>query len=206
MRFFFVDRLLTVEPGVSIEILKNVTTTEDVFEDHFPGHPIMPGALVVETFEQASQLLVALSHDFARVGRLTAVRRAAFRHFVRPGDQLRVRCALEHPRGTGGTLSGPTQPGGAWGAISGPTQPGGTWGAISGPTQPGGAWGAISGPTQLHWTVTAVADVDGRRVASATLELALVAAEGADKEHAERLREVVRVLRAAPIEPGGGLG
>jgi 3-hydroxyacyl-[acyl-carrier-protein] dehydratase len=193
MRFFFVDRLLTVEPGVSIEILKNVTTTEDVFEDHFPGHPIMPGALVVETFEQASQLLVALSHDFARVGRLTAVRRAAFRHFVRPGDQLRVRCALEHPRGTGGTLSGPTQPGGAWGAISGPTQP-------------GGAWGAISGPTQLHWTVTAVADVDGRRVASATLELALVAAEGADKEHAERLREVVRVLRAAPIEPGGGLG
>ena len=167
MRFLFVDRLLAVEPGVAIEILKNVTTTEDVFEDHFPGHPILPGALIVETFEQASQLLVALSHDFSRVGRLGAVRRAAFRHFVRPGDQLRVRCALA---------------------------------GSSDPTR-----GTISGPAQLHWTIAASAEVEGRRVASATLELALVPAEGADKGHAERLREVVRVLRAAPIEPGGGV-
>ena len=156
MRFLFVDRLLAVDPGVAIEILKNVTTTEDVFEDHFPGHPILPGALVVETFEQASQLLVGLSHDFARVGRLTAVRRASFRHFVRPGDQLRVRCAR-------------------------------------------------AGGDERGWTIAASADVDGRRVASATLELVLVPAEGPDKSHAERLRETVRLLRVGPIEPGGGI-
>jgi 3-hydroxyacyl-[acyl-carrier-protein] dehydratase len=155
MRFLFVDRLIAVDPGRAIEILKNVSATEDVFEDHFPGHPILPGALVVETFEQASQLLIALSHDFACVGRLAAVSRAAFRQFVRPGDQLRVRCV-----------------------------------------RTGGGEGA--------WTIAASGEVDGRRAASAVLELTVVPAEGADKEHAERLREAVRVLRAAPIEPGMG--
>jgi len=92
MRFVFVDRILTLDPDRTIEILKNVAATEDVFDDHFPGYPILPGALVVETFEQASQLLIGMSHDFARVGRLCSVERAAFRQFVRPGDQLRVRC------------------------------------------------------------------------------------------------------------------
>src|SRR5437763_16295776 len=92
MRFLFVDRIVTLDPGRTIEILKNVSATEDVFDDHFPGYPILPGALLVETFEQASQLLIGASHDFARVGRLQGVSRAAFRHFVRPGDQLRVRC------------------------------------------------------------------------------------------------------------------
>ena len=93
MRFLFVDRIVAVDPGRTIETLKNVSATEDVFDDHFPGTPIFPGALVIETFEQASQLLIAISHDFARVGTLRGVHRAAFRHFVRPGDQLRVRCA-----------------------------------------------------------------------------------------------------------------
>ena len=155
MRFFFVDRLVAVHPGLTIEILKNVSATEDVFEDHFPGHPILPGALIVETFEQASQLLIGLSHDYARVGRLAAVTRASFRHFVRPGDQLRVRCAR-----TGGD--------------------------------------------ERAWSIAASGEVDGRRVATAMLELTLVPAEGADKQHADRLREAVRVLCSTPIEPGGG--
>jgi 3-hydroxyacyl-[acyl-carrier-protein] dehydratase len=92
MRFVFVDRILALDPDRAIEILKNVAATDDVFDDHFPGYPILPGALVVETFEQASQLLIGVSHDFARVGRLRGVERAVFRQFVRPGDQLRVRC------------------------------------------------------------------------------------------------------------------
>ena len=50
------------------------------------------------------------------------------------------------------------------------------------------------------WTVNATAEVDGRRVASAVLDFALVGAVDADKAHAERLRESVRVLRAAPID------
>ncbi len=50
------------------------------------------------------------------------------------------------------------------------------------------------------WTVSATAEVDGRRVASAVLDFAIVGAVDADKEHAERLRENLRVLRAAPID------
>jgi 3-hydroxymyristoyl/3-hydroxydecanoyl-(acyl carrier protein) dehydratase len=150
MRFIFVDRILTLDPDRTIEILKNVTATEDVFDDHFPGYPILPGALVIETFEQASQLLIGMSHDFARVGRLQRVERAAFRHFVRPGDQLRVRCAR------------------------------------------------VAGDEE-GWTVRAAAEAGGRRAASATLHFALVE----DKAHGERLREAVRVLRAATIEAAG---
>jgi 3-hydroxyacyl-[acyl-carrier-protein] dehydratase len=150
VRFVFVDRIIALDPGRTVETLKNVSATEDMFDDHFPGYPILPGALIVETFEQASQLLIGVSHDFARVGHLRAVQRAAFRHFVRPGDQLRVRCTR-------------------------------------------------SGGDEAGWTVSAAADVDGRRVASAVLDFALVE----DKAHAERLREAVRVLRAAPIEAGG---
>ena len=154
MRFLFVDRIVAVDPGRSIETLKNVSATEDVFEDHFPGAPIFPGALVVETFEQASQLLIAMTHDFARVGALRGVHRAAFRHFVRPGDPVRVRCT----RAAGDDAT---------------------------------------------WQVNATAEVDGRRVASATLDFAVVDAVGEHKAHAERVREIVRVLRADPVDAAG---
>ena len=155
MRFLFVDRITAFDAGRTIETVKNVSATKDVFTDHFPGYPILPGALVVESFEQASQLLIGLSHDFTRVGRLAAVRRATFRRFVRPGDQVRIRCArtAEHADG---------------------------------------------------WTVSASAEVDGRRVASATLEFDVVAATADEaKAHGERLREMARVLRESPIDPAG---
>ena len=92
MRFILVDRILAVEASRSIEVLKNVAASEDVFVDHFPGHPIFPGALLVEVFDQAVQLLIGISEGFARVGRLERVVRASFRHVVRPGDQVRARC------------------------------------------------------------------------------------------------------------------
>lgn len=92
MRFVFVDRLLALGLGRSITTLKNVAATEDVFDDHFPGCPILPGALIIEAFAQAARLLIALSTDFSRVGRLEGIAHASFRRFVRPGDQLRVRC------------------------------------------------------------------------------------------------------------------
>jgi 3-hydroxyacyl-[acyl-carrier-protein] dehydratase len=99
LRFVFVDRILRLDSGAGIEILKNVTATEDIFDDHFPGVPILPGALLVETFEQATQLLVAVTHDFARVARLDRVSRAGFRTLVRPGDQLTVACRRREPNG-----------------------------------------------------------------------------------------------------------
>ena len=52
MRFAFVDRIVAAEPLRRIDTLKNVSATEDVFADHFPGYPVFPGALVVEAFAQ----------------------------------------------------------------------------------------------------------------------------------------------------------
>src|SRR2546428_7293936 len=92
MRFVFVDRLVSAAPRGHTETLRNVSATEDVFADHFPGYPVFPGALVVEAFGQASQLLIGMSHDFAEVGRLRRLSRVAFRRQIRPGDQLWIRC------------------------------------------------------------------------------------------------------------------
>jgi len=100
MRFVFVDRIVAAEPGRRIETLKNVSATEDVFADHFPGYPVFPGALVVEAFAQACELLIAMSHDFVEMGRLERLSRVAFARPVRPGDQLRIRC--ERRTGDGG--------------------------------------------------------------------------------------------------------
>src|SRR5262249_45279595 len=91
MRCVFVDRIVELMPSRRIETLMRVSGLEDVFADHFPGYPVLPGALVVEAFAQASQLLIAASLDFAEVGRLRRLSRAAFRHPVRPGDLLAIR-------------------------------------------------------------------------------------------------------------------
>lgn len=92
MRFLFVDRIADVDLSRRIETSKHVVGLDDVFADHFPGYPVLPGALVVEAFAQASQLLIAASRDFAEVGRLRQLSRAAFRYLVRPGDLLAIRC------------------------------------------------------------------------------------------------------------------
>lgn len=90
MRWVLVDRIVRLAPGESIEVVKNVAASEDVFADHFPGCPVFPGALIVEVMAQAGALLAGASHGWTRAARLRRVERARFRHPVRPGDQLRV--------------------------------------------------------------------------------------------------------------------
>jgi 3-hydroxyacyl-[acyl-carrier-protein] dehydratase len=92
MRFVFVDRIVKLDVPHRIETSKHVSGLDDVFADHFPGYPVLPGALVVEAFAQACQLLIGLSRDFSEVGRLRRLSRVAFRHPVRPGDRLAIRC------------------------------------------------------------------------------------------------------------------
>ena len=58
-----------------IETLKNVNGLDDVFADHFPGYPVLPGALIVAALAQAAPLRIALSRDFAEVGRSGVVTR-----------------------------------------------------------------------------------------------------------------------------------
>lgn len=87
-----VDRVLEIEPGRRIVALKNVSVNEEFFVGHFPGHPVMPGVLILESMAQAGGIL--LLHDIApeerRLVYFTAVERARFRRPVVPGDQLRL--------------------------------------------------------------------------------------------------------------------
>ncbi|HLJ61819.1 MAG TPA: 3-hydroxyacyl-ACP dehydratase FabZ [bacterium] len=87
--FLLVDRILELEPGKRIVGLKNVSINEPFFVGHFPGHPIMPGVLVVEAMAQVAAVLVALRPDAeGYIAHLVSIQDMRFRRPVHPGDQL----------------------------------------------------------------------------------------------------------------------
>lgn len=94
MRFVLFDRILELEKGKKAVLLKNVSQTEDFFIDHFPGYPILPGSIIIGSFEQGAEILLGSSFDFTVRPVLKSVSRASFRRLVQPGDQLEIRLAL----------------------------------------------------------------------------------------------------------------
>ena len=98
--FLLVDRVLTLHPDVSIHAYKNVTANEPFFQGHFPGHPVMPGVLIIEALAQASGLLVGLSRGDTDGGRgddlyyLVKVDKARFNRIVGPGDRLDLHVTM----------------------------------------------------------------------------------------------------------------
>jgi len=97
MRFIFVDRILELEKGRWIRTLKNVAMSEDVFEYHFPGFPVLPGSFILESFEEASVLLIEASEAYSVLPTLRYLRNVKYRRFVRPGAQLIVEAQFTHP-------------------------------------------------------------------------------------------------------------
>jgi 3-hydroxyacyl-[acyl-carrier-protein] dehydratase len=96
--FLLVDRVIELESDKRIVALKNVTMNEPFFQGHFPGHPVMPGVLIVEALAQASGLLIGLSGTGAQRGKLfylAKVNDARFSRPVCPGDQLRLEVQLK---------------------------------------------------------------------------------------------------------------
>lgn len=97
--FLLVDRVVELVPNTSIVALKNVTINEPFFQGHFPGHPVMPGVLIVEALAQASGLLIGLSGTHTakddRIFYLAKVDNARFLKPVVPGDQLRLEVQLK---------------------------------------------------------------------------------------------------------------
>lgn len=91
--FLLVDRVVEFEEGKRIVGIKNVTINEPFFEGHFPGHPIMPGVLILEAMAQTGGLLVGLEKGDETKGRVcyfVSIDNAKFRKPVLPGDQLRI--------------------------------------------------------------------------------------------------------------------
>jgi len=103
--FILVDRILELEPGRRIVGLKNVSANEPFFSGHFPGHPIMPGVLIVEAMAQVGGVLASLlpgaEHKLAY---LATIDRYRFRRPVRPGDQLITEVVVIRIRGRVGKM------------------------------------------------------------------------------------------------------
>ncbi len=90
-----VDQILEIGED-SIVGIKNVTANEPHFAGHFPGFPVMPGVLIIESMAQAGGILVGkvAPHTRGRVMFLASVEEAKFRRPVFPGDQLRIEMKL----------------------------------------------------------------------------------------------------------------
>jgi UDP-N-acetylglucosamine acyltransferase len=99
--FVLVDRILELDRGGRLVAAKNVTGAEDFFAGHFPGQPVMPGVLILESLAQAAGIfLLKASPDPRAVEiRVVGFDDAKFRRPVVPGDQLRLEVRLAHRRG-----------------------------------------------------------------------------------------------------------
>jgi beta-hydroxyacyl-ACP dehydratase FabZ len=95
--FLLVDRILEIELGKRVIGVKNVTINEPFFAGHFPGHPIMPGVLILEGMAQVGCFLLMRSLNLQGVKKVvyfTGIDRARFRRPVVPGDQIRFEVSI----------------------------------------------------------------------------------------------------------------
>ncbi len=94
------DDVIEHEPGVRLVAVKNVTVNEEFFQGHFPGNPVMPGVLMIETFAQAAAVLLLEPNGETAALRavLRGVNSARFRRQVVPGDRLRVSVSIRRRR------------------------------------------------------------------------------------------------------------
>jgi 3-hydroxyacyl-[acyl-carrier-protein] dehydratase len=104
-----IDRMVDVVPHLSAIGVKNVSANEPFFQGHFPGHPVMPGVLIIESMAQTAAVLVVESLGGDAAGKVVyfmTIESAKFRRPVVPGDQLRIHVTRERRRGNVWKFSG----------------------------------------------------------------------------------------------------
>jgi len=113
--FLLVDRVLEMEEKKRIVAIKNVSINEPFFQGHFPGHPIMPGVLIVEAMAQVGGVLLMGTVDDpeSKVVYFMSIEKIKFRKPVRPGDQLRFEVEVLQLRGSTCRIGGVTKVDGA---------------------------------------------------------------------------------------------
>lgn len=98
-----IDKIIDVVRGESCTGIKNVSINEPFFQGHFPGHPIMPGVLIIEAMAQTAATLVVDTMDGidanSHVVYFMTIENARFRKPVVPGDQLHIKVKKERRRG-----------------------------------------------------------------------------------------------------------
>ena len=103
--FQLIDRIIDIDfDGRKLRAEATVPTTSTIFEGHFPGHPLMPGVLLMEAMAQASGWLIIGLTKFTRMPFLAAFKEAKLRTFVTPGQTLALSAAIVH-EGSGFTVT-----------------------------------------------------------------------------------------------------
>ena len=100
-----VDRVLELQPGERIIGLKNVTFNEEFFQGHFPGQPVMPGVLIIESMAQVAGLMIlSVPEHRGKLAYIGAIESVRFRKPVLPGDTLITEANVIKLRGTIGKV------------------------------------------------------------------------------------------------------
>ena len=98
MRFIFVDQIIALDPGRSIKAVKNITETEDYFQDHFPGFPVVPGVLLTEMMAQAAGKCLDSERKPRGRAMLAQIKSASFREWVGPREQAVISATIRSNR------------------------------------------------------------------------------------------------------------
>lgn len=105
MKFSLIDKIIEMQPGQSIKAIKNLSLAEEYLQDHFPGFPIMPGVMMVESLVQTAAWLMRSTTDFQySVTILKEAKAVRFNNFVKPGNTLEVECSVHKQDGNEWTL------------------------------------------------------------------------------------------------------
>lgn len=94
-----VDRVLECDDKERIVGIKNLTMNEEIFQGHFPGHPVMPGVLQLEAMAQLGGILLnTILEREGAIAFFTGINNAKFRRMLRPGDTMRMEVVLQRIR------------------------------------------------------------------------------------------------------------
>ncbi|MFA5014186.1 MAG: 3-hydroxyacyl-ACP dehydratase FabZ [Actinomycetota bacterium] len=97
--FLLLDKIVNIDYGKRIKAIKYVKKDEPYFKGHFPGSPIMPGVLIVETIAQAGAVLMLMRpENKGKLVLFAGIDRARFKRIVKPGDELTIELELKNSR------------------------------------------------------------------------------------------------------------
>jgi len=107
MRFHLIDRITEVQQGKLLRAYKNLALGEEYLADHFPGFPVMPGVLMLQTLVEAGSWLWRLSEDYSHsVIVLREVKNVKYGTFMEPGKQMQISVELAEQDASNSTFKG----------------------------------------------------------------------------------------------------